>query len=113
MNDVDGKSSNQGWSAAWLAAKFILAVPTLGVIGLALVLILDIAGDNMVGVCPRGFHVGHFPCDASLVVCLMLLLIAGLGACLLLWIVRLEVIWNRFQQWLVRNARKWHEWLDR
>lgn len=112
-SNVDGKSRRQGWSPGWLAVKFILAVPTLGVICFAFVLILGIAVDNMMDVCPRGFHIGHFSCDVSLIVCLILLLIAVLGACLLLWIFRLEVIWNRFQQWLARNARKWHEPLDR
>jgi len=106
MNDVDSKPIKQGRSVTWLAVKFILAVPILGVICAAVVFAMSIVVENMADVCSRGFHVGHFPCDASLIVCLILLLIAGLGSWLLLWIVRLEVVWERFQRWLARNARK-------
>jgi len=112
MNDVDRKPVSQGWSAAWLAAKFILAVPILGMVCAAFVFAMAIVG-NMVDVCPSGFHVGHFPCDVSLIICLIVLLIVGLGIWLLLWILRLEVIWNRFQPWFARKVRKWHERLDR
>jgi uncharacterized protein HemY len=112
MNDVDRKPIKQGWSAAWLAVKFILGVPILVVVCGAVPVAMAIVG-NMVDVCPSGFHVGHFPCDVSLIFFLIVLLIAGLGIWLLLWILRLEVIWNRFQPWCARNARKWHERLDR
>ena len=113
MNDVDRTPMKQGWSPAWLVAKFILAVPILGVICFALVFALEIIVDNMVDACRSGFHVGHFPCDVSLIFCLILLLIMGLGYWLLLWILRLEIIWNRFQSWLALNARKWHERIER
>jgi len=98
MNDGnDSAPVNQGWSAAWLAAKFIFAVPILGVVCAAFAFAIAI-GSNMTDVCPRGFHVGHFPCDVSLIVCLLLLLIVGLGIWLLLWIVRLDAVWRRLQR---------------
>jgi hypothetical protein len=99
MNDgKDSEPVNQGWSPAWLAAKFILAVPVLGVVCAAWVFVIDIVVENMPDVCGRGFHVGHFPCDASLIVCLILLLIVGLGIRLLLWIVRLDALWRRLRR---------------
>jgi hypothetical protein len=113
MDDVHAKPVNQGWSAAWLAAKFLLSLPILGVVCAAFVFALGIVVENMTDVCPRGFHVGHFPCDVSLLACMILLLIIGLGIWLLLWIVRLETVWNRFQPWFARNARKWHARLSR
>src|SRR5262249_21166915 len=101
----DGKDSaplSQGWSPAWIAAKFILAVPILGVICAAFVSAMTIVVENMMDVCSLGFHIGHFPCDVSLIVCLILLLIVGLGIWLLLWIGRLEVAWNRWRERLER-----------
>ena len=102
---VDSRPVKQGWSAAWLAAKFILAVPILGVVCVAFWFTITIIVGNMVDVCSRGFHVGHFPCDVSLMVCLILQLIVGLGIWLLLWILRLEVPWNRLQSWFARSRR--------
>ena len=104
MNDVDSRPVKQGWSAAWLAAKFILAVPTLGVVCVAFWLAIVIAVE-MMDACPSGFLVGHFPCGVALVFLLIVLLIVGVGIWLLLWIGRLEVIWNRLQSWFARNAR--------
>jgi len=98
MNDGKGSAPvNQGQSLGWIAAKFALAIPTLAVVCVGFLAVIE-AAINMSYVCPDGMHVGHLPCDASIIFGLFGLLISGLGIWLLRWIGRLEATWNRWRE---------------
>jgi hypothetical protein len=103
---------DQGPSVGWIAARIALSVPILGVVCVAFWSAI-MAAINMSDVCPLGIAVGHAPCDLSIVLCLISLLIAGLGILLLRWLGRMEAAWHRLQPALARNATQWRERLAR
>jgi H+/Cl- antiporter ClcA len=102
MNDAkDDAPLNQGQSPGWIVAKLVLLVPALGVVCVAFLIGL-MGAINMAETCPDGLHVGHIPCDASIIFVLIGLFIGGLGIWLLRWIGRLE---TSLKQWRERLGR--------
>jgi hypothetical protein len=102
MNDgKDDAPAVREWSVGWVVTKLLLIFAAFGVLSVAFLLVL-VAVINMSDTCPRGLHVGHIPCDASIMIALIGLLIGAPGICLLWWTSRLETSVMRWRERLGR-----------